>query len=160
MARATRRNQSSLCRSTRAHRGASLLEMALTLMILMSLVLGMLDLGLAVHRAHVLSFAARVGVREAIVHGEYADRLGPWGPQPVSENVGGGTHELAGTLAPFLVGIDPNEVTMDVEWPDADNRVEARVRVTLSAPYTPMMTFLFGNPTFQLSGSSTMPIAH
>jgi hypothetical protein len=86
--------------------------------------------------------------------------LGPWGPQSISENVGTATHELADKLLPFLVGIDPDVVTMSVEWPDGSNRVEARVRVTLSAPYTPMTTFLFGNPTFQLSGSSMMPIAH
>ncbi len=58
-----------------------MVEMAIVLLLFLTLVFGMLDLGLGVYRFNELSQAAREVAREAVVHGEYADKLGPWGPE-------------------------------------------------------------------------------
>src|SRR5438552_3651889 len=73
-------------RSRRRRRGASALEAALTLSILITLVLGMLDLGLWVARQQMLAHAARQIARQAVVHGSLADKLGKWGPTTITTN--------------------------------------------------------------------------
>ena len=68
---------------TNRRRGGTILELALILPIFLMLSLGMLDLGRAVFRYHVLNQAACQGARRAIVHGALADAVkegGPWGP--------------------------------------------------------------------------------
>jgi len=142
-------------------RGATMVEMAIVLMVFLTLVLGMLDLGTAVFRNHVLAQAARQGVRQAIVHGSMADKLGPWGPATVSGTAESG-HPLIAAIRPLLTGFALGEVTVLAEWPDGGNDVseDHRVRVTVSAPYRPVVLFIFGNPTYTLRGTSTMTIAH
>jgi hypothetical protein len=141
-------------------RGATVVEMAIVVSVFLTLVLGMLDLGIAVFRYHLLAQAARQGARQAIVHGSMADRLGPWGPATYAGTADVEGHPIVAAIRPFLVGLDLSQVTIQAEWPDADNKFEQRVRVAVSAPYQPMMTFIFGNPTFTLQGTSTMLIAH
>ena len=60
-----------------------------------------------------------------------------------------------------LVMLEPASVNIHVEWPDGGNSVQAhdRVRVVVNAPRI-MITQLFGSTTFNLTASSTMPIAH
>ena len=152
-----------LCRRPN-RRGATLIETAITILIFLTLVLGMLDLGIAVFRHQMLSHAARQLARQAIVHGELADRLGEWGPatfsgaandsNPITSDLSDGQ-----SLADYLVGLDPASVTVLVEWLQG-NALESPVRVTLTSPYQPIVTFIFGNPTITLSAVSEMQIAH
>lgn len=146
-------------------RGAAAVEMALILLIFLTLVLGMLDLGIGVFRYHLVAQAARQGARQAIVHGSRADRLGPWGPDAfLGSAEDEDAHQIVRTIVRFLPTFDPAEVTLQAERIDGGNVFEGprrdRVRVTVSAPFRPIMTFIFGNPTFTLLGTSTMPIAH
>lgn len=150
----------------RSRRGAAALEAGVTLTLFLALMLGMLDLGLGVFRHHVLSHASRQLARAAMVHGALSDRLGPWGPAPLSGNAqpAGGSDPLAmaqEVVAPHLVGVAPQDVTLLVEWPDGGNDPfeDHRVRVTLSTTYQPVMTFLLGGG-FQLQAVSLMPISH
>ena len=62
----------------------ALCEAALTLFMFITLVLGMLDLGLWVFRYHTLAQTARQLARLAIVHGSLADRLSRWGPETIT----------------------------------------------------------------------------
>ncbi len=142
-------------------RGATVAELAVVMGIFLTLVLGMLDLGLGVFRYNLLAQAARQGARQAIVHGDMADRLGTWGPGAYSGTAADGT-EIALAIQPLLRGIDPAQVSIQAEWLDGGNEVaeEHRVRITVSTPYQPAMTFIFGNPTFTLEATSTMAIAH
>jgi hypothetical protein len=55
---------------------------------------------------------------------------------------------------------DPNQVTITVAWPDGNNNVESRVQATLNTTWHPLVLFIFGNLTVNLSASSTMPVAH
>jgi Flp pilus assembly protein TadG len=145
----------------RCRRGATIVEMAIVLMVFLTLVLGMLDLGLGVFHYHVLGQAARQGARQAIVHGNLADRLGPWGPQGFTVTAEDAS-PLVAAIRPVLAGFDLSQVTIQAEWPDGGNdpSSDQRVRVTVSAPYRPIITFIFGNPTYTLQATSTMFIAH
>jgi Flp pilus assembly protein TadG len=144
-------------------RGAAMVETALTILLVLMLIFGVLDLGLAVFRHQMLSFTARRAVRQAIVHGEYADKLGKWGPETV-----GGTdvpvneldHPIRDLLIASLTGLDPAEVHVQIEWPAGNNKYRSPVRVWLGTTYTPMTTFILPNLSLPLSASSTMPIAH
>ncbi len=145
-----------------------MVEMAIVLTAFLTLVMGMLDLGMGVFRYNTISQAARQGARQAIVHGSMADALGPWGSATrtisdfstaPSDATDKGIYDA---IRPSLASFNLSEVTATVEWIDGGNRpdLEHRVRVTVSAPYRPIMTFIFGNPTYTLSASSTMAIAH
>ena len=68
----------------RLRRGATAIELAIVLTLFLTLVFGMLDLGIAVFRYHIVCEAARQGARQAIVHGKLSDKLGTWGPAPLS----------------------------------------------------------------------------
>jgi TadE-like protein len=147
----------------RRRRGAAVVEMAIVLMVFITLVLGMLDLGIAVFRRHVIAQAARQGVRQAIVHGGLANAgMGVWGPTAWSGTADSGGHEVLNIIQPMLAGMDPSTVDVQVEWLDGGNDVNLgdHVRVSVSTPYQPIMTFIFGNPTFTLQATSTMQIAH
>jgi hypothetical protein len=142
-------------------RGVAMVEMALVLPMFLMLVLGMMDLGIAVYRHHLLSHAARQGVREAIVHGGLADRLVPWGPAPVAPLLADSSgHPILDSMIPTLQGLNLSEVTVSVDWPEGTNDFNKRVHVTVSTPYRPFFTWIFGGLTIPLQAESTMPIAH
>ena len=86
--------------------GVTMVEMAIVLMVFLTLVLGMLDLGIAVFRHHVIAEAARQGARQAIVHGSLADKLGPWGPDTFS-GPADTSSSLVDAIRPCLAGMDP-----------------------------------------------------
>ena len=68
--------------------GAVSLEGLVIFGVLMTLCLGMLDLGIGVFQYHIVSEAARQGARQAIVHGQMAPagwNGGPWGPSTINE---------------------------------------------------------------------------
>jgi Flp pilus assembly protein TadG len=144
----------------RKRRGTSLVETSLVIVVFLTLILGTLDLGLGVLRNNALSQAARQMARQAVVHGSLSSS--PWGPGAYGPVAASDTGAIATALQPYLIGMDPANVTVTVTWPDGGNAPDQgnRVRVALSTPYQPMMTFLFGNPTYTLTATSTMAIAH
>lgn len=140
---------------------ATTVEMAFALSLFLTLILGFVDLGYGVFRQHVLSQAARQLARQAIVRGQLADRLTTWGPGAIAVSADEG-HEAAEYIAPKLIGWNLSEVNLEVSWMDGGNDVrhDHRVHVELSAPYRPVMTFIFGQPSIALRASSTMSVAH
>lgn len=154
----------------RDRRGATVLEMALWLGLFLLITLGMLDLGLGVFRYHIVSQAARLGARRAIVHGELATALGVWGPTAI--NTTGDDQStpimidspedppLAVGLGDLLVTCDRENTTVDVEWPSGSNAFGEPVRVTVTTPHTPVFAWIFPGGTINLTASSTMAIAH
>jgi Flp pilus assembly protein TadG len=140
-------------------RGATLVETAVVVTLFFILVFGILDFGLAVLRYHLVGQVARQCARRAIVHGNLADRLGTWGPGDYS-GTGDDAHPISQSVQSSLIGLDSSDVQIQVQWIDGSNEVETRVRVTVTAPYQPMTTFIIGNPTLTLRATSTMPIAH
>jgi Flp pilus assembly protein TadG len=144
----------------RRRRGGAIAEGVLTTSVLLSLMLGMIDMGIAVFRMHVISEAARQGARRAIVHGGTpSNKLGGWGATSFSGS-GTSTDPKVTEIQPFLSTLDPSSVTINVTWPDGDNNVEHRVTYQVNTTWTPMMTWIFGSPTYTLTAQSTMLIAH
>jgi Flp pilus assembly protein TadG len=151
-------------------RAGTILEAALVLPVFLTIVLGMIDVGIAVFRNNTLSQAARHGARQAIVHGKMAPagwNGGPWGPpatypgsNPYTVSAGSTSDPIASAVRAHLSGFDASTATITVQWLDGNNDEESRVRVSVSSSYQPMITFLFGNPTYTLSAMSTMHIAH
>jgi hypothetical protein len=131
------------------------------LSVFVTLMLGAVDLGYGVFRHHILAHAARQLTRQAIVHGALAERTGVWGPESISTKASQ-TGPIPDAIAASLVGWDLDEVEIQVEWMDAGNdaRLGHRVRVAMTAPYRPIMTFIFGNPSITLTATSTMAVAH
>lgn len=146
-----------------ARRGATAVEVSLILLLFLTAIIGMFDLGIAVFRRHTLAEAARQGARQAIVHGSCADRLGPWGPAtigPAPLSTVAAEHEIGPIIQASLPNSNPDEVAVQVEWPDGNNDFEQTVRVDLSEPYRPIAGFIFGGVELQLHASSEMRIAH
>lgn len=154
-----------MLRSTRTpRRAATLAEAAIVLPIFFLIVLGMIDLGIAVSRHNTLSNAARHGSRRAAVHGSKClsgFRGGPWGPTTVGPLAASATtHPVLDEVRPMLTGVPTDDARITVEWPDASNEIEKRVRVTITCPYSPFVLSVFGISPFTLKASSTMPVAH
>ena len=150
------------CRK-RDRRGATTVETAIVILPFLIITLGMIDLGIAVFRHHVISQAARQGVRSAIVHGSLAVsgwNGGKWGPAAFGPVAATSTDPKAQAVAPYLSGLDPNETNITMQWLDGSNLPEKRVRVIVTTTWTPAITFIFGGLTRTFSASATMPIAH
>ena len=84
-----------------------------------------------------------------------------WGTTTINvfANVSG--YPIVDQLAPLLVGFDLSKTKIKVEWPQGSNdvQVDNTVRVTITAPYKPIMASMFGTAVLNLSASSTVPIA-
>jgi Flp pilus assembly protein TadG len=161
-------------------RGAALVEAAIVTTVFVTLIFGMIDLGVVLYRKHVAAEAARQGARMAIVHGYLApsdSAMNAWGPTPSYYPVLSGhslyagstsatvaasdsSDELACALAPYLAGLDPGTVAITIQWPDGNNDVGSRVTVSVATTYEPPAAFLFGGSPITIGGSSTMTIVH
>lgn len=143
--------------------GAAALEAAIIIPVFLLLVLGTVDVGLAVFRYNTLSQASRQGVRQAMVHGENAPsgwNGGPWGPTTVGPTTVDQTSPQVDAVKSMLTTCPQDRTSVTVEWLDNRNHVGDTVRVTVISEYEPMISWFFGGATISLSSTSTMPIAH
>ena len=147
-------------RSRSMRRGVTLVESAVVLSICLFLLLGMLELSVALVRHTVLAEAARRVVRSAIVHGAKA-RLaqGRWGPASLTMNAAG-AHPAAAIARDTLMTIDPSQVQIAIEWLDASNQPDQRVRVAVSYTHHPVVPVPGWYDRLNLQSVSTMRIAH
>jgi len=140
-------------------RGTTTVEAVVVLGVFLTLVVGMLDLGVVVFRQHQLSYASRGAARTATVHGSEASLIGVWGPTTVGPVQVSSAGPIPVEFRRHLCGLDPSSVTMRVEWPDGNNEPGSRVVVTLETSYHSSLTWLFGS-TVPIRSVSTMPISH
>jgi Flp pilus assembly protein TadG len=136
-------------------RGASLVEAAIILSILLTLIFGMIDLGLGVMRFNMISHAAREGVRQAMVNGQFSRNPWPAGSWAASSS----GQPAVDAISPQLIGCDLAQTTISVAWVDGTNEIEKRVRVTIDTTYQPLMS-LFGAGELRLEAVSTSRFAH
>jgi len=152
----------------RRRRGATLVETTLVLVAFLTLVFGMLDLGLAMFRQELVSRAARQANRLAIVHGTAAApdyNGGTWGTATIDTYANASGIPIVDGLvnSGTLNGLDPSQTRIVVEWIDLNNDPESernRVRVTVTSPYQPMFGFILGGASFTLRAASVMNVAH
>jgi Flp pilus assembly protein TadG len=153
---------------------------AFAITVFLTLVFCMLNLGIVMFRKHIVTEAARQGARSAIVHGYLASNnhgMNAWGPTPpylpalTSRSIYSGStsytvkaddtsDDLASTVRPYLVGLDPSAVTIQIRWPDGDNALGSRVTVSVTAVGPNPMPFNPGGASVTLGASSTMTILH
>jgi Flp pilus assembly protein TadG len=156
---------------SKARRGTTLVESAVVLLTLLTLLLGMIDLAMAVERFHITTEAARQGARLAIVHGNTDPPSGvtkdKWDPSsgypaqnPYTVAGTNSSDKIVNKMLPYFAGIDPSTVNITVYWVDGTNDPGNRVRVTVTSTWTPMFGFILGTTQATLTGKSTMVIAY
>ena len=115
-------------------------------------------------RYHIVSQASRYAARRAIVHGELATALGPWGTTTIDVKANAAgipiVDDAQTGIKDKLIGCDLAETDVKVEWLDGSNGFEKSVRVTVTSPYQPVLFGLFPNASIDLTASSTMQVAH
>lgn len=147
-------------RFARPRRGAVVVETAIVLMVLLTLLFALFDFGLAVLRHNALCDCARRAARLAALRGEKAADPAPsLGP---AEFLGDAAaeHPLANVIRPRLFTMQPAEVTIRCTWPDGGLQIGQRVVVELTYPHDLMFSSLFGDDGWPLVATSTMPIEH
>lgn len=144
-----------------------MVEGAIVIGIFLGMLLGMLDLGLAMLRQNVVTEAARRVAREASMHGSMA---GPertvWGPQftwwnPVygsgfSASDGGG---ISTAIEPVMFTLEPGYTWVYVDWPDGGNRPGQRVRVWVYYWHESLVPFV-NSRYLLLHSTCVMRVAH
>ena len=140
-------------------RGVALVEGAIVLSVVLILILGFFDLGLAVTRYNALCEGSRRAARAVIVRGSMASDLGVVGTTTMNF-----TADDPGAIATsfrfLLATMDPKDVNIKIEWLDGDNQLDQKIRVTLSYQHKTAVPIPFGYGTRNLQSASTMYIAH
>jgi hypothetical protein len=124
------------------------------------LILGFIELALAVARYDMLSHAARHLARQTIVHG----RLAPphkttWGPETL-ELTADDSAEPAECVRSQLGTMNPADVAIRLEWLDGDHLDGSRIRATLTYDNRASIPWLSFLGSRRLEAASTMIIAH
>ncbi|WP_404310835.1 TadE/TadG family type IV pilus assembly protein [Neorhodopirellula lusitana] len=139
-------------------RGVSAVETAITLPIFLWILLAMLDLGIAVMRHNSLNDAATRLGRAAVIHGDMTSHLiAPWGPEPVHTSAASGL-PVVEVIHLKIPTMSPEEVLVDMSWPDGENGPDDRVQVDVSYTHQSLVPGLFPWGPFDLHASTTMPI--
>lgn len=129
-------------RGRRCRRGATLVETAIVLPVVLLVVLGTIEVGIAVHTRNMAAWIARETARHAAVHGSLAGpRMSIWGPQPVEWSLetrkadeSPAAQELDNILEPFLGYLDHPNAKVQIRWPAATNHFGDMVEVKVMIP--------------------------
>jgi Flp pilus assembly protein TadG len=141
-------------------RAVALVESAIVLPVCLLLLLGMLELSVALVRHTVMSEAARRVARAAMIHGANATvAQGQWGPSSLSINAGD-SHAAATAVRDVLMTLDPAQVQIAIQWPDGGNLPDQRVSVAVTYLHQPIVPIPGWYDHLDLQGHSTMRIAH
>jgi hypothetical protein len=144
----------------RSRSGVTIVESAIVLTVLTLIVVGILDVGIAVLRYNSLSDAARRLARTVVVHGAMAEpQHAIWGPDEYSAAASDNS-AIAAAVRPLLIAASPDDVSIHVEWIDGGNEPDQRVRVTLRHTHAHFVPSLMGGSPVPLEAVSTMRIAH
>ena len=144
---------------SRYERGTALVEFALVSVIAMTMLLGTVEFGRALYDYHLVSNAARLGTRYAIVHGS-----------DCGKTLVGCTAATSSDIQTYVRGIspaiDPTLLTVTTTWansPDCFGGSPYKATgclVTVQASYTfvPVVP-LIPLPSITLTSQSVMPIS-
>lgn len=145
-----------------ARRGTTMVEAAISLGFICTLILGCIDFSIAAFRSESLNHLAhRVG-RAAIIHGTYAPtgiNGGPWGPTGVTTHLNS-SDTIATVAKNYGAGLKASAVSVHVTWPNGDNKPGSPVAVETSMSWSPMFLESMGFGVFTLRGKSYQIIQH
>lgn len=162
----------ALRRSARDEHGSALVEAAMSMILLLVLIFGVIEVSWAVYSFHLVANAAHEGARYAIVRGKsWSGACANWGASQCKASSTDVANYVANRSMPG-VGIDPSQVC--VQWfsavpsstptsctPNANPNSNAQgniVQVTVDYPFT-LNVFFLPARTFHISSTSQMVIA-
>ncbi len=129
----------------RSSRGVNAVEFAIVAPILLTLIFGTIDFGIAMYTYEFVSYSAQMGARYACVRGSTS-------PTPVSAD---GVQTYVRSLAAPTK--DPTSYTVTTTW-SPDNKPGSTVTVQVSSTFTPL-TSLIPQVSLQLSRTASMVIS-
>lgn len=140
-------------------KGATLVESAFTLPLLLLLIFGIIDLGLTVQRAALCHELARIGARMAVVHGADAGEGRVWSADQA-------VAAIRSRIDPILqaAAVDPDSVQVSVTWQRAGtakypNSPGSYVTVQISLTSESQIAYLGLSPV-TISSDSRMVISN
>ncbi len=139
----------------RKSKGQATVEFALTIIFVMLLILGSLEMIVLIYTYSVLADAAKEGVRYAVVHGTGVGGSNCSGPggAGVSCTDSTGSNVIARvTTYTSLSFHDSSAMTVTPTYPDGLSTAPNRVRVTVTYPYQPF--FGLGWPTVTVNAAA------
>ena len=130
--------------------GSSMVETALGLTIMMTMVLGIMEFSMMAYTYSVYADATRQGVRYASIHG--TDSTSCSGPSTgCSDSTGTNVQNAVTTYAAKFVTA-ANSVVVGVSYPDSASTPSSRVTVTTTYKYKPL--FKLGvTPSFTVTSA-------
>jgi Flp pilus assembly protein TadG len=140
----------AMTRLRQGEHGAVAIETALSFMLVITLVFGIIEFSMMIYTYGVMAEAARHGVRYASIHGTDSSTCS--GPStgcgdPTAANVVNEVNTFAAKLINTMSG-----AVVQVSYPDASgSTVSSRVTVVITYTYQPLFRFPGLNQTFQLS---------
>lgn len=143
-------------------KGATLVEAAISLTVLLSTLIFVLDYSIASFRSQSLNYLAERLAREASVHGDLTSatwRGGPWGPATVNTTLAG-NDPIAVMGRTFCNTLPSNEVSITITWPTGSNEMGNPVVVSVQMPWTPSLFRPVTQSVMTLRGVSRQTIAH
>lgn len=143
-------------------KGATLVEAAISLFILLSILIFVLDYSIASFRSQTLNYLAERLAREASVHGTRTSpswRGGPWGPGTVRTTLAG-ADAVAVMGRTFCNTLPRDQVSITITWPAASNEMGNPVVVNVEMPWTPSLFRPLTQSVMTLRGVSRQTIAH
>jgi Flp pilus assembly protein TadG len=142
-----------LRRSRRREAGQAAVEFALTVVFLMLLIVGFIELIMMLHTYNVIADSAKEGVRYAIVHG--AANTGGCGPASCTAITGAAGTGVVKTYAQYSLH-DTTNMTVNVDYTTGNgtacNKSPCLVGVTVSYIYQPF--FGLGWPTVTVNAAA------
>ena len=138
-----------------AERGSAMVEFAIVSTVALTLIFGIIDFGRALYTYHLVSNAARLGSRFAMVRGSACKVTGC----PAS------TDDVQAYVRSNAVGVAPTSLAVTTTWNAAPGCVNAAnhdpgclVKVDVSYPFT-FIVPLMPNFTLQMESESVMAIS-
>jgi Flp pilus assembly protein TadG len=132
-------------------RGSSLIEFAVSAVVLIMIILGIVEISRMVLISNAVANAARAGLRYAVVHGSF--RTAPTGPADDPPSVVTVVKNFA-AAAPLDNSLLVGSTTVKVRYLDLSNTPGSRVEVTVVYPYDPFMTYFPWGGTIRLGSIS------
>src|SRR6185369_5247947 len=127
---------------SRRQRGASLLETAMMIVVIFTIVFWIFELGWVMYTYAVMADAANEGVRYAIVH---------------SGGDTAGTQSQVTTFARTSLH-DVSALSTSVTFPDGSSAPPNRVRVTVTYTYVPWLSKFINTPTIRTYSEGRMVV--